>query len=152
MKCGPNQIWNRNRSIWSTDEFDAWRFICHLWLCSEPRELGNVLDRIICPGVEVKRKRWMCTLRLCGHVERDWKSNDSKAHLKGGNWKRKMTSYSSAENVQTPSVTVTPVTVTNRLQWQFWKFRNYAFVSKNPLLAVTHCLQWHFYCVPTLSP
>ena len=34
--------------------------------------------------------------------------------------------------IQSLSVTVTPITLTNRLQWQFWQFPNYAFVHKKP--------------------
>ena len=54
-------------------------------------------------------------------------------------------------SIQALLVTVTPVTVTNRLHWQFLQFPNDGFVSKLPLLTVTIWLQWHFSNVPTLS-
>ena len=69
--------------------------------------------------------------------------------LKGLNLK--VETFYNDYKIHSLSVTVTPVTVTNRLQWQFWQFSNYAFVNENPLLTVTHRLQWHFCCVPTLS-
>ena len=43
--------------------------------------------------------------------------------------------------IQSLSVTVTPFTVTIGYSDSFKKFRNYAYVNKNPLLTVTHCLQ-----------
>ena len=54
-------------------------------------------------------------------------------------------------SLQTPPLTVTPVRVTPRLQWQFWQFPDYTFVNKTPLLTVTIWLQGHFSLVPRVS-